>query len=103
MVIREADVIRCSVMDLAILGMDSVAVRRAMREDATLLVSGARGTVATGPFGVVRVDRVSTTATPSATDEASDACVTAVCLDLARPQPANESAAGRWDRVLRNA
>jgi hypothetical protein len=95
MVIREAHVVRCSFMDLAILGTDSVGVRRAMRADATLLVSDGDGTTATGPFGAVRVDR-----RPQAGD-ARDECTSAVCRDLARPRRVAESAAGRWDRVLR--
>jgi sugar/nucleoside kinase (ribokinase family) len=97
MVIREANVVRCSVMDLAILGMDSLGVRRAMRADATLLVSDGDGTTATGPFGDVRVHQL------SRADEAGDECTAAVCLDLARPQPTTQSVAGRWDRVLRSA
>jgi sugar/nucleoside kinase (ribokinase family) len=97
MIIREAHVVRCSVMDLAILGTDSASVRRAMRADATLVVSDGDGTTATGPFGDVRVNR------DSRADEANDEYTVAVCLDLARPQRATESGAGRWNRVLRCA
>jgi hypothetical protein len=97
MVIREAHVVRCSFMDLAILGTDLAGVRRAMRADATLLVSDGDGTTATGPFGDVRVNR------RSRGDEASDECTAAVCLDLARPKRATESGDGRWNRVLRSA
>jgi sugar/nucleoside kinase (ribokinase family) len=95
MVFREADIVRCSVMDLAILGTDAVGVRRAMRSDATLVVSDGDGTTATGPFGEVRVHRVG--------DEASYDSTAAICVDLARPKRATESVAGRWDRVLRSA
>jgi sugar/nucleoside kinase (ribokinase family) len=97
MVIRDAHVVRCSYMDLAILGTDWAGIRRAMRADATLLISDSDGTTATGPFGEVRVDR------RSHADDASGACTAAVCLNLARPQGATESDAGRWNRVLRSA
>jgi hypothetical protein len=96
MVIREAHVVRCSVMDLAILGMDSLAVRRAMRVDATLVVSDGDGTLAIGSFGDVRVDRL------ARRDESTDECTAAICVDFARPKPVTESIAGRWDRVLRS-
>jgi hypothetical protein len=97
MVIREAHVVRCSFMDLAILGTDWAGVRRAMRADATLLISDGDGTTATGSFGDVRVNR------RSQADEADDDCTAAVCLELARPERATESGAGRWNRVLRSA
>lgn len=97
MVIREAHVVRCSSMDLAILGMESTAVRRAMRGDATLLVGDDDGITATGPFGEVRVRRA------LHADEASEECTSAVCRDLARPPRTTESAAARWERVLRSA
>jgi sugar/nucleoside kinase (ribokinase family) len=97
MVIREADVVRCSFMDLAILGTESAGIRRAMRADATLLVSDGGGTTAIGPFGDLRVNR------RSRSGETSDECTATVCLDLARPQRATESGAGRWKRVLCSA
>lgn len=52
MVLREADMVRCSLLDLAVLGTETASVRRAMRPDATLVVSeggyeeGARRTAA---------------------------------------------------------
>ncbi|HEX8790914.1 MAG TPA: carbohydrate kinase family protein [Polyangiaceae bacterium] len=39
MVVREADVVRCSLLDLAVLGTDAASVRRAMRRGATLALS----------------------------------------------------------------
>jgi sugar/nucleoside kinase (ribokinase family) len=95
MVLREADVVHCSFMDLAVLGIDSASVRGSMRPDATLVVSDDAGTVATGPFGEVRVK--------GASRNAGDGCAAAICADLARPRPreAAESLDGRWHRVLR--
>src|SRR6185312_7986457 len=52
MVLRTADVVRCSHLALAVLGTDSPSVRRSMRPDGTLVVSeggyeaGARRTAA---------------------------------------------------------
>jgi sugar/nucleoside kinase (ribokinase family) len=93
MVLREADVVRCSFMDLAVLGTDSASVRRSMGPDATLIVSDEGGTIATGPFGEVRIK--------GASRDAGDRYATAICADLARPRRAAESHDGRWHRVLR--
>jgi sugar/nucleoside kinase (ribokinase family) len=93
MLIREAHVVRCSVLDLAILGIESASVRRMMRADATLVVADGIGVSATGPFGEVRVDR--------AEEDEGVRCTAALCLALARPHRDAESDAGRWHRVLR--
>jgi len=96
MVIREAHVVRCSIMDLAVLGTDSASVRGALRPDATLVVSDGVETTVTGPFGEVRVKGGS-----RAPDDAGDECTAAVCGELARPHRRAESHAARWHRVLR--
>lgn len=96
MVIREADVVRCSLLDLAVLGMDSASVRRAMRPDATLVVGDGEATTASGPFGEVRARAGS-----NAPEHAYEECTAAICADLARPHGAAESLEGRWHRVLR--
>jgi sugar/nucleoside kinase (ribokinase family) len=95
MVIREADVVRCSVMDLAVLGTDSTSVRRAMRPDGTLVVSDEAGTTASGSFGEVRVK-----GSTSASEDSVEQCTAAICAELARPHR-GESHEGRWHRVLR--
>ena len=53
MTIRESDVVRCTAMSLAVVGIDVAAVRRAMRPNAVLVVGDASGTTASGPFGSV--------------------------------------------------
>jgi sugar/nucleoside kinase (ribokinase family) len=98
MVIREADVVRCSLMELAMLGTDSATVRRAMRPDASLVVSDDAETTATGPFGEVRVKGPS-----SARECAGEQCTAAICSELARPHRGTESHHGRWHRILRES
>jgi sugar/nucleoside kinase (ribokinase family) len=98
MVIREADVVRCTLMDLAMLGTDSANVRRAMRPDATLVVGDDARTTAAGPFGEVRFRAPS-----GASEDASERCTAAVCAELARPHRQAESHEGRWHRILREA
>jgi hypothetical protein len=98
MVLREADVVRCSHIDLAVLGTESASVRRAMRPDATLVVGDGAGTTATGTFGEVRVK-----GRARAAQDAGEECTAAICAELARPHrdaPRNESPDGRWHRVL---
>jgi hypothetical protein len=94
-VIREADVVRCSLIDLAVLGTDSASVRRAMRPDAMLVVSDDAGTTAAGPFGELRVDGRSGPSEDSAAE-----CAAAICAEFARPRRRAESREGRWHRVL---
>lgn len=98
MVIREADVVRCSLMDLAVLGTDSASVRRAMRPEATLVLSDQAGTTAAGHFGEVRVRGSS-----EASEDSGDQCTAAICAELARPHRGAESHGGRWHRVLRES
>jgi sugar/nucleoside kinase (ribokinase family) len=96
MVIREADVVRGSLVDLAALGMDGESVRRSMRPDAALVVGDGAGTTATGPFGVIRVQGRS-----CAPEVPAEECTAALCAELARPHRGAESPGGRWDRILR--
>jgi sugar/nucleoside kinase (ribokinase family) len=98
MVLREADIVRCSLLDLAVIGTDSAAVRRAMRASATLVVTDGAGTTATGVFGQVRVPAPRE---PSAAERFAEGCTAAVCAEYARPQGVGETPAGRWDRILR--
>jgi sugar/nucleoside kinase (ribokinase family) len=101
MVLREADVVRCSHIDLAVLGTESASVRRAMRPDATLVVGDDAGTTAIGTFGEVRVN-----GRARASQDASEECTAAICAELARPQRgargagARESLDARWHGVL---
>jgi hypothetical protein len=55
MLLREADVVRCSLLDLAVIGTDAQAVRRAMNSNATLVLDDdGGGATAVGAFGDVK-------------------------------------------------
>ncbi len=98
MVLREADVVRCSFADLAVVGLDAESLRRTMRPGASLVLSDPTGTSATGPFGVVQHGPVRPEMVLA--DGAAEACTAAICAELARPTRGAESTAGRWHRVL---
>jgi 2-dehydro-3-deoxygluconokinase len=100
MVLREVDVARCSFADLAVLGMDVVTARAALRRSAVLVVSDAAGgAVATGPFGEVAfAGREAIPRTPSG---AGDACTASLCAELTRPGQPGESPSALWYRALR--
>jgi sugar/nucleoside kinase (ribokinase family) len=100
MVLREVDAARCSLADLAVLGMDAATVRGALRKSAVFVVSdGTGGAVATGPFGEVAfVPPRATTLRPAA---AGDAFTAALCAELTRPGKPGESPNARWSRALR--
>jgi 2-dehydro-3-deoxygluconokinase len=99
MVLREVDAARCSLADLAVLGLDAATVRALLRRDAVLVVSDADGgAVATGPFGEVTFMppqgiRLRVTG-------AGDACTAAICLELTRRADPGESPNARWFRAL---
>jgi fructokinase/2-dehydro-3-deoxygluconokinase len=95
MVLREVDVAHCTLMDLAIIGMDSASVRRAMRASSTLVVDDGATTMALGSFGEVRAQRHSRASDLTPVDH-----TTAICAELARPKRGVESDAGRWHRIL---
>jgi sugar/nucleoside kinase (ribokinase family) len=100
MVLREVDVARCSLADVAVLGSDVAEVRAALRPGATLVVSDAAGgIVATGPFGEVAV--APSDATSSRRTGGGDALTAALCAELTRPGEPGESPSGRWHRALR--
>lgn len=94
MVLREVDVVRCSTMDLAVIGLSAASVRRAMRSDATLVLNDERGSLALGAFGEVDARA------PMVHARIAEACTAAICAELARPRPTAETAGGRWHRVL---
>jgi sugar/nucleoside kinase (ribokinase family) len=99
MVLREADVVRCSFLDMAVIGTDSATVRRAMRSNATLVINDERDTTAMGTFGEVKVPAPRP---PSSPDSFAEACTAAICAELARPQRVVETQGGRWHRILRD-
>jgi 2-dehydro-3-deoxygluconokinase len=101
MVLREADVVRGSLVDLAAMGTSAAAVRNAMRSSATLVLHDPdhddTTTTAIGPFGEVRVPSPSPPITP---ERLAAACTTAVCVELSRPRRLAETPSGRWHRLL---
>jgi len=100
MVLREVDVARCSFADLAVLGMDVVTARAALRRSAVLVVSDAAGgAVATGPFGEVAF--APREAIPRRPSGAGDAFTASLCAELTRPGQPGESPSALWHRALR--
>jgi sugar/nucleoside kinase (ribokinase family) len=90
-VLREIDVARCSISDLAVLGLDAGSVRAAMRTDATLVVSDARGGyVATGPWGEM-------SAIGQARKRAGDHVTASIAASLVK----GAASTGFWVDVLR--
>ncbi|HEY2511294.1 MAG TPA: hypothetical protein VGI39_10580 [Polyangiaceae bacterium] len=96
MVLREADVVRCSFVDLAVLGTDTARVRGSMREGAILVLHDAHGAVAMGRFGEVHVE-----AREMDRERAGEVCAATIGFELARPRGGLESEEARWHRVLR--
>jgi sugar/nucleoside kinase (ribokinase family) len=98
MVLREADAVRCSLADLAVLQMDPADVRRALRPRATLVVTDADGAIAAGAFGEVKV--VLRKRARLGDEAAGDSCTAAICAEWARPAKVSETPDGRWHGVL---
>jgi len=99
MVLREVDAARCSLADLAVVGMDVAAVRGVLRPGAVLVVSDDHGgAVATGPFGEVAF--VPSQGSQSRAAGAGDACTAAICREMARRAEPGESPNARWFRAL---
>ena len=99
--LREVDVARCSIADLAVLGMDPAGTRAALRSSAVLVVSdGVGGAVATGPFGEARVVPAPPRPAPRG---AGDAFTAGLCAALVRRPPRGESPGALWHRVLHHA
>jgi sugar/nucleoside kinase (ribokinase family) len=100
MVLREVDVARGSLADLAVLGMDVAAVRAALRPSAVLVVSHGGGRVsAAGPFGEVSyTPRESCSGRPNGV---GDAFTAALCAELTRPGHPGESVSAAWFRALK--
>jgi 2-dehydro-3-deoxygluconokinase len=100
MILREVDAARCSIADLAVVGLDVEMVRPLLRQSAVLVVSdGAGGAVARGPFGEVAV------APPAANlhraSGLGDSVAATLCVELTRPGEVGESPSARWHRALR--
>jgi sugar/nucleoside kinase (ribokinase family) len=98
-VLREADVVRCSAEDLAVLGLDVATVRAALRRTAVLVVSnGTRSAWATGPFGeIAQAPRGPAVFRPTG---AGDAFTAALCAELVRAGNAGENRIELWERAL---
>jgi sugar/nucleoside kinase (ribokinase family) len=99
MLLREADVVRCSTADLAVLFLDVESVRASMRSSGVLVMTSASGDAwATGPFGEVAVPALrADLARPVG---AGDVLTAVICADLARAGDAGVDRADRWTRTL---
>lgn len=98
-VLHEADVVRCSAEDLAVLHMDVATVRAALRKTAVLVASnGAGGAWAAGPFGeVAEAPRKTAALRPLGS---GDAFTAAICAELARAGQVGEGRGDFWQRAL---
>lgn len=103
-VLREADVVKCSRIDLAVLGRDAASMQREMRRSAALIVTdGPDAARALGPFGeVARATKAIRGRDPSG---AGDAFAAAVAMAIARGGNTGASTlagagADFWDDVL---
>ena len=99
MVLREADVVRCTSGDFAALGVDMATVRAALRPAAVLVSgSGAGDAWAIGPFGeVVEAPRARGVLRPAG---AGDVFTAAICAELARAGEPGEGSIELWRRAL---
>jgi len=91
--------VRCSFFDLAVIGIDAQAVRRAMRSNATLVIDDDRGATVVGAFGEMRVE---TSPESSAAKISAEGYTAAICVEYARPRGVGETPGGRWHRVLQH-
>jgi 2-dehydro-3-deoxygluconokinase len=102
MVLREVDAARCSVADLAVIGLEVGTVRELLRPSAVLVVGdGAGGAVANGPFGEVVFKPSDATVIRASATGSGDSTTAALCAELVRPAEISESASSRWYRALR--
>jgi 2-dehydro-3-deoxygluconokinase len=100
MVLREVDAARCSVADLAVVGLDVEMVRRYLRPSAILVVSdGVGGAVARGPFGEVAFTPPEDA--PLRSSGSGNAVTAALCAELTRPREVGESPSSPWYRALK--
>lgn len=101
--LREVDVARFSVADLAVVGLELEGVRNALSSSATVVVREPSGRlVAHGPFGEVAVTpRRSEAHDAFRTAGAGDTLTAAICRELAAPVERGETPSSLWHRVLR--
>jgi 2-dehydro-3-deoxygluconokinase len=100
MVLREADVVHATTHDLAALGVDAEALRKMLRSEAVLVVTGATGEArATGPFGAVARGPLGP---PSvAPDRAGAPFAAAICAELASVGAIGVHRSDVWERAFR--
>src|SRR5262249_11453010 len=98
-ILREADVVRCSTDDLAVLGVDAAFVQASMRKDAVLLTSNGQ-LWASGPFGEIARRRPGSSMPFHST---SDPLIVSICAALVRAGVVSEDRAELWERALDGA
>ncbi len=95
MLLREADVVRCSADDLSVLGIDLDALRATLRPGAVLVASNGAGHAwATGPFG--EVAQTPRRSVPLRAVGAGDRLTAAICGELARAGQTGEHRVELW-------
>lgn len=97
-VMGEADVVRCSSEDMAVLGTSAKLVRAMMRDRTVLVESGATHVRATGPFGELVRER--TAASALRPPGSGDAFTAAMCEALARAGAAGIERLDVWARLF---
>ncbi len=94
--VREADVVRCTGADLAVLGTSRDDLRLAMRPNAVLVTTDEDETRVSGPFGDLAL---ASRARPEA--DTNDETIASICAELARAGRGPE-ATSIWHRALAN-
>lgn len=95
-VVNEADVVRYSADDMAVLGLPPVMLRGMMRSSATLVVTGPSHVLATGLFGEVGAER------PLRAGESREemGIVGTICAELSKAGSQGMERADLWHRVV---
>jgi 2-dehydro-3-deoxygluconokinase len=106
MVLREADVVRCSFKDLGLLGTDVTEIRGCLRKNATLVVThGAAPTQVFTAFG--EFSRTCDVLEPKTPSGAGDRFTAGLCAELAKAPGSFHTwfraTDGDWDRTMGRA
>jgi sugar/nucleoside kinase (ribokinase family) len=97
-VLREADVVRCTMDDLVVLRVDAATMREMMRPNAVFVLGETSVDArASGPFGEIG-PRPNARASA---DENGGALVARICFELAKGAEHASSTAALWERALR--
>ncbi len=97
--LREADVVRCSAVDLLGVGLDDKQVRAVLRPNAALvLTQGAGAARASGPFGEIALPPPVVAKTRAA--GVGDVFTAAICAEIARAGDHGADRPELWTRAI---